>query len=84
MKDNGNKDNTPCAGCTNCGAHAWALILDAYPPHHTKITYLVCVSCGGGMAVSIEISDMRDRTGWEELDGMFENIIKEVEDGEGS
>lgn len=58
----------PAAGCTACGAHAWALILDKFPPNHTKITHFVCVACGGGMEVAINTSDMRDRSKWTEVD----------------
>ena len=74
-----NEQGTPCAGCTACGAHAWAIILDAFPPNHTTITHFVCVSCGGGMPVTIEIATMRDRTGWEELDAQFDGIITDIE-----
>jgi len=54
-------DGRPAAGCMNCGAHAWALILDAFPPDHKTITQFVCVSCGSGMDVFIPIDKIAPR-----------------------
>jgi hypothetical protein len=51
----------PAAGCTSCGGHAWALILDKAPPEHTTITQFVCVVCGGGMDVHIPIDKIAPR-----------------------
>ena len=70
-----NEQGTPCAGCTACGAHAWAIILDQFPPVHTKITHFVCVACGGGMEVDINIADMRDRSRWTELDAQGGDML---------
>jgi len=71
MSKNGDGEGRPAAGCTACGAHAWALILDAAPPNHTVITQLVCVSCGGGMDVHIPLDKIgpREELGEGEHDG---------------
>jgi hypothetical protein len=81
-KGNGKgKSGHPAAGCTGCGASAWVLILDAYPPNHTKIVHLVCAACKYAMLVDIPLDSMRvhdDRTPVEEdIDEKRERLFRE-------
>jgi hypothetical protein len=61
--------SVPAAGCPkeDCEAGAWVIVLDDFPPNHTKITHFVCAACHYAMEVSILIGDMRDRSNWEEV-----------------
>ncbi|MHA2068766.1 MAG: hypothetical protein ACXABY_30750 [Candidatus Thorarchaeota archaeon] len=71
MSSNGDgKAKNPAAGCQNCGSSAWVLMLDEFPPNHTKIIAFVCSGynpetdqrtlCNAIMRVDIKLEDMRD------------------------
>ena len=60
-------NKTPVAGCKDCGAIAWILVLDKFPPFHQKITHFVCAGCRAWVVVDMDISDMKSRAGMEEV-----------------
>jgi hypothetical protein len=71
------KKGNPAAGCQNCGSSAWVLILDEYPPNHTKIVAFACSGydpnedkrtlCNAVMPVNIPLDKVRDLSDREEI-----------------
>ena len=76
MSDETVARRVPCAGCEQCGLAAWVLVLDEFPPNHTKITAFVCAGCKQIMPVNIDVNDMRDRSEWTEVHNDGGDVVR--------
>jgi hypothetical protein len=55
-KERRRNQGIPIAGCSNWGMGVWHIVLDAYPPMHTKIVAYSCATKGCDVVVNVDIN----------------------------